>query len=157
MEVLELMHAKLSMARRVLKDFIRHYEGMEDAPRLEKSNLIMDEVNSYLKIEENLVFPFIRRTGRHQDIIDRVRAVHEQIEYVTEHAIMIHVDEPGGEYYNFMVQLDNLLDLAAKLDEELVYPWARVHLSNEDQLYIATHLKGQMTHESLPSTGMTIY
>jgi hypothetical protein len=157
MEVLELIHAKLALAHRVLKDLIAHYEGMEDATRVEKSNTILDELNSYLQIEENLLFPFIRRTGEHEDLIERAKTVHQQIDYVTEHMVMMHVDEPGGDFYNRLLTLDNLLAEAERIDREVLFPWAKAYLSEADQDYIANHLKDQMTHESIPPSGMTIY
>jgi hypothetical protein len=157
MEVLEIIAAKRNLARRVQQDLVDNFRKMEDAQRLEKSNTILDEVNSYLQIEENLIFPFIRRQGRQEDLIERVRLIHQEIETLTEHAIMMHVDEPSGEYWKDMIALGELLDRAKQADEDILFPWAKAYLSDEDQYYIATHLKEQMTHESLPSSGMTIY
>lgn len=157
MEALDLLHAKLNVARRVLKNFIDNYQGMEDSERSDQARTVLDEVTSYLQIKENLIFPYIRREGEHSDLLERNRAVDEQIEYIIEHAIHMHVDEAGGEFYNRLVQLDNVLDLAIKTDQDTILPWAKVHLSDKDQLYIATHLKSQMVHESLPSSGLTIY
>ena len=157
MEVLDIIAAKRNLARRVQQDLVNNFKSLEDAERLEKSNLILDEVNSYLQIKENLLFPFIERQNKYEDMIARICAVHSDIEALTEHAIMMHVDEPSGEYWKDMIKLGDLLDRAQKTDEELLFPWAKAHLSDEDQYYIATHLKEQMTHESLPSSGMTIY
>ena len=157
MEVLDLIAAKRNLARRVLDEFITGYMAIDDTERLEKSNTILDEVNSYLQIEGNLIFPFIRKRGGYDEVIDRARAVHSKIEDVTEHAIMMHVDEPSGEYFNDMARLAEYLDQAKKVDEETIFPWARKYLSDADQLLIAKHLKEQMAHESLPSSGMTIY
>jgi len=157
MEILEVIHGKLNLARRVLHELIDNYKHLEDTPRLEKTTTIMDAINSYLQLEENLIFPYIRKTGEHDDLIDRAKSVHEQIENIIEHTINIHVDEPSGEYYDNLVRLLTLLEQAAKVDEDAIIPWARVYLSSTDQEYIARHLKEQMTHESLPSSGQTIY
>lgn len=157
MEVLDVLAAKRNLARRVLKDLIDNYKVLEDDERLEKSNTILDEVNSYLQIEENLFFPYIRKTGEHDDLIERIKAGHERIEEVSEHAIMMHVDEPSGEYYHQLMRLGDLLDIAKRTDEEVLFPWARAYLTEEEQYYIASHMKNEMVQESLPSSGMTIY
>jgi hypothetical protein len=157
MEVLNVLAAKRNLARRVLTDLVDNYKVLEDDERLEKSNTILDEVNSYLQIEENLFFPYIHKTGEHEDLLARIKAVHERIEEVAEHAIMMHVDEPSGEYYHRLVNLIELLDLAKRADEEILFPWAEAYLKEEEQYYIASHMKNQMIQESLPSSGMTIY
>lgn len=157
MEILDVISAKLNLARRVAKDLVDNYKAMEDAERLEKANTILDQVNSYLQIEENLIFPFIRRQGECDDLMQRARDVHAEIEKLTEHAIMMHVDEPSGEFFNDMRRLVDLLDLAEKTDRQTVFPWAEAYLTPDDQVYIATKMKNQMAHESLPSSGMTIY
>lgn len=157
MEVLEVLAAKRNLARRVLTDLVTNYKVLNDDRRLEKSNTILDGLNSYLQIEENLFFPFMHRTGEHEDLVLKIKAVHERIEEVAEHAIMMHVDEPSGEYYHRLVDLVELLDLAKRTDDEVLFPWAEAYLTEEDQYYIARNLKNQMVQESLPSSGMTVY
>lgn len=157
MEVLDVVSAKLHLAQRVLKDLVDNFKKLEDAERLEKSNTILDEVNSYLQIEENLFIPFMRQKGNFDDLIERIQVVHEELDNLTEHAIMMHVDEPSGEYWKDMARLANVLDRADRMDQEVLFPWARVYLTEEDQYHIATNLKNQMVEESLPSSGMTIY
>jgi hypothetical protein len=157
MEILNVIAAKLNLAERVLEDLTANYRHLDDATRLEKANTILDEINSYLQIEENLLFPFMQRNGEYDDLLAKARAVHEQIEDLTEYAIMMHVDEPSGEFWKNMVKLKDLIVLARRADEEMIFPWAKVYLSERDQYYIATNMKNQMTHESLPSSGMTIY
>lgn len=157
MEIIDLLHSKLNLARRVLQELIQDYTKLDDTQRLEKSNTILDEVNSYLQIKGNLIFPFIRKKGIHDDLIQRSHAVDKEINQITEMSIMMHVDEPSGEYYHNMVTLLNLLDRVARVDGESIAPWMREYLTEEDLYYIATHLKNQMTHESLPSSGMTVY
>lgn len=157
MEILDVISAKLNLAQRVARELVDNYKMMEDAERLEKANTILDQVNSYLQIEGNLIFPFIRKNGECDDLLERARNVHQEIETLTEHAIMMHVDEPSGEFYNDMRRLIDLLDVARKTDQQAIFPWANAYLSEEDQLYVASKMKNQMTHESLPSSGMTIY
>ena len=53
MHVLELLDAKRNLALQILRDFNKHYLRLDDTTRLEKSNAIFDEVNSYLQIKEN--------------------------------------------------------------------------------------------------------
>jgi len=157
MDILDVLAAKRNLARRVVKDLVEHYKTLDDTERLEKSNTILDEVNSYLQIEENQFFPFIRKTGEHEDLIRRIKDVHTRLEEVSEHAIMMHVDEPSGEYFHCMVKIGELLELAKRADDEILFPWAMAYLSEEDQYQIATHLKNEMVQESLPSSGMTVY
>jgi hypothetical protein len=157
MEILQVISAKLHLARRVVQDLTDNFKRLEDAERLEKSNTILDEVNSYLQIEENLIIPLMRRKGNYDDLIERIQTVHAEIDKLTEHAIMMHVDEPSGEYWKDMARLADLLDLADRTDHEVLFPWARVYLTEEDQYHIATNMKNQMVEESLPSSGMTIY
>jgi len=157
MEVLDVVAGKRNLARMVLKDLITHYKQLDDTVRLEKANTILDSVNSYLQIEENLFFPFMKKTGEHDDLVIRIKDVHDRIDEVAEHAIMMHVDEPSGEFFHAVSNLAGLLDMAQRNDEDILFPWCNAYLTEEDQYYIATHLKNQMTQESLPSSGMTIY
>lgn len=157
MEIISLLHSKLNLARRVLRELTQDYMKLDDTQRLEKSNTIMDEINSYLQIKGNLIFPFMRKKGLHDDLIHRSFQVDQEIERIIELSIMMHVDEPSGEYYHNMVNLVHLLDQAERTDSEAVYPWMKEYLTEEDQHYIATHLKNQMVHESLPSSGLTVY
>lgn len=157
MEINNLLLAKLKLARRILRELIQDYMQLNDTQRMEKSNAIMDEVNSYLQIKENLLFPFMRKKGLHDDLIARSAQVDKEINKITELSIMMHVDEPSGEYYHNMVTLLGLLDQVERVDSESIFSWVQQYLDEEDQHYIATHLKNQMTHESLPSSGMTVY
>jgi DUF438 domain-containing protein len=157
MEVLNVVAGKRDLARMVLQDLISNYKRLDDTQRLEKANTILDGVNSYLQIEENLFFPFMRKSGEYEDLIQRLKVVHDQIDEAAEHAIMMHVDEPSGEFYHAVANLAKLLDVAKRNDEEILVPWSETYLSEEDQYFIATHLKNQMVQESLPSSGMTIY
>ena len=151
MELLQVLAAKRNLARRVIQDLMENYQKLNDDQRLEKSSTILDEVNSYLQIEQNLFFPYIHKTGEHEDLIARMLALHERIEEVSEHAIMMHVDEPHGEYYYQVVNLGSLLDLAQRNDEEILFPWVEAYLTEDEQYYIASHMKNEMMHESLPA------
>lgn len=157
MEITSVLNSKLDFAKRVLSELIQDYSRLDDTQRMEKSNTIMDEINSYLQIKENLLFPFIHEKGLHEDLIDRSAAVDRDIERIMELSIMMHVDEPSGEYYHNMVTLRDLLEKAKRTDAESVFAWLREYLSEDDQHYIASHLKNQMRHESVASSGMTIY
>jgi len=157
MEVLDVVVGKRDLALMVLKDLTSHYKQLDDTKRLEKANTILDAVNSYLQIEENLFFPYMRRTGEHEDLIARIKHVLDRIDEGAERAIMIHVDEPSGEFYHAVMNLADLLALAKRNDEEILFPWAEAYLTEEEQYYIATHLKNQMVQESLSSSGLTIY
>lgn len=157
MQVLDFLHGKLARARKVLRELIDHYEGMENSERMGKSTTIMDAINSYLQIKENLILPYMINAGQYRDLVEKVCAVHGDIENITERSIMIHVDEHGGDFYNNMVRLDALLAEAERTDKEILFPWCEVHLKEEDQRYIAEHLADQMTQESLPSSGLTSY
>jgi hypothetical protein len=148
MEILELLHAKLNIARRVLTDLVGNYRILNDDQRLEKSSIVMDNINSYLQIQENLVFPVIARSGMYDDMLFKGREVHERIEYVLEHAIQVHVDEPGFEYYDFLNQLLGLLDLAERTDRETIFVWAETYLSKEDEYHMIAHLREQTAHET---------
>ncbi|WP_373533277.1 hypothetical protein [Vampirovibrio sp.] len=157
MEINNLLLSKLKLAQRVLNELIQDYTKLNDTQRMEKSNTIMDEVNSYLQIKGNLLFPFMRKKGLHEDLIARSSQVDTEIKEITELSIMMHVDEPSGEYYHNMVTLLGLLEKVERVDSESIFSWVQQYLDEEDQHYIATHLKNQMTHESLPSSGMTVY
>lgn len=156
MEVLDVLVDKRDLARLVLEDLISHYMQLDDTVRLEKANTILDSVNSYLQVEENLFFPFMQRTGEHDDLIARIKSVHDKIDEVAEHAIMMHVDEPSGEFYHELVNLVKLLELAKRNDEEVLFPWCQVYLTDADRYFIMTHLKNQMVQES-SSSGLTTY
>lgn len=157
MEIISLLHSKLNLARRVLRELTQDYMKLDDTQRLDKSNTIMDEINSYLQIKGNLIFPFIRKRGIHDDLVHRSTLLDQEIKHIVELSIMMHVDEPSGEYYHNMVSLLHLLDHVERVDSENIFPWMKEYLTEDDQHYISTHLKNQMVHESLPSSGLTVY
>lgn len=158
MQILDFVSDKLNFAMSVLDDLIANYDGMEDAERMEKSNTIFDNLRSYLRIEENLLMPCLeRRKNEYTDLLEPIHLVHERINYVLEHAIMIHVDEPNHEYYNRMVQLRKLMEDARRNDQERLFPWLNQYLSESERNDIARQFNTQMNQESLPSSGMTIY
>lgn len=142
MEVLELLHAKLGIARRILRELVANYDNLSDNARQSASIEVLDDVNSYLQVKENLIFPYMAKNGEATDLMARSRAVDEQLEDITEHAIHMHVDET--DYYERLVTLLDLMDLAERTDQETIFPWARQYLNERDQLFIATHLKGQI-------------
>lgn len=156
MEILAVVQAKRNLAEQVLRDLIANYKALNDTVRLEKSNTIQDEINSYLQIEENLFFSYVRKAGD-EAILPPIKAVHDEIEMISEHSIMMHVDEPSGEYYQDMLRLIEAIEKAKRNDDEILFPWAEKNLSEADQYEIATQFKNQMVHESLPSSGMTVY
>lgn len=157
MQVLHVLHGKINLARLVLRELINEYQRLDDTQRLEKSNTIMDEVNSYLQIKENLIFPFIRHKGNYDDLIQHSAAIDAEVERISELSIMMHVDEPSGEYYHNMVLLLGLLDKLERVDSESIFQWLKEYMAPEEEHYILTHLKNQMIQESLPSSGLTTY
>ena len=157
MEVLDIIAAKRNLARRVLRDLIDNYKKLDDNQRLEKSNTIMDELDSYLQIVGNLFLPFMKKSGEFDDLVAKIDVIHVKLDNMAEQAIMMQVDEPSGEYFKAMVRLSDILDEGARVDEQVLFPWARTYLSEEDQYFIAKNLKTQMVQESLPASGLTIY
>ncbi len=158
MEVIDFVKSKLNFAILVLDDFIIRYGEMGDDERLEKSDTIFDNVRTYLRVEENMLLPALRRQETlYQDIIEEVHLVHEQINYVLEHTIMIHVDEPQHEYYNRMVQLRALLGKATELDHTRLFPWLDQYLDATERSQMGSKLDVQTTHESMPPSGSTLY
>lgn len=157
MDITSVLNAKLDFARWVLNELIQDYSKLDDTQRLEKSNTILDEVTSYLQIKENLLFPFIQKKGLYDDLITHSAAVDQDIDRIIELSIMMHVDEPSGEYYHNMVILRDLLERVQRVDERSVFAWIREYLTDEERHYVISHLKNQMTHESLPSSGLTLY
>jgi hypothetical protein len=150
-EVMELLRAKLGIARRVLADLVQHYQQLNDDQRLEKSNIVLDQINSYMQIEQNLLFPLMARTGDYRHVMERTRDIHGRIDAIIEKATMMHVDEPSFEYYDDMARLLGLLDALADNDNRGIFPWAAAHLTDEDSYHLITHLKDETAHESLPA------
>lgn len=158
MDISDVIQTKLNYARRVLQELIDHYGRLDDTERMAKSNIFLDELNSYLQIKENMIFPLMQRSGEYDDLVARACAVHSEIdELKNERLVMIHVDEPDCSYYDILIRLAGLLEQSDKVDREAIYPWMRVYLSDEEKEYIMTHLKNQMVHESFPSSGMAPY
>ncbi len=157
MKVQDILSTKLGQARRTLNELVQGYDGMDDTERLEKSNTILDEVNGYLKIQQNLVFPYIEKTGRYLDLMMRACDVYDEIDAIVGSVVMIHVDEPERRYYNCMVYLAQLLERAERVDREAIFPWMDTYLTDEEQEYIVRNVRTQMTHASISASGTTIY
>lgn len=153
MEVLDLMlTAKLNLASRLLDDWLERYHVMDNTERLELSETILDETRSYLQIEENLILPFMEKEGGNEELIHRVRVLHRRIEDLIGHAVMVHIDEPGNEYFYRMERMRGLLAEILKTNEETIFPWMRTTLTEADQRLIAARLKNQVGYESSGSS-----
>lgn len=151
MDAVEFMHVKLKRGRHELNDLVEQYGQLRPMARLKKSNAAFDEIYSYLQIFQNLILPYIEQTGRHEDMLARMCDVQNRLDQLLERAVMMHVDEHGGEYYNDMVRLLALVDQALDIDERLILPWSQAYLTPADHQAIASRLKSQMTHESRSS------
>lgn len=149
MEILEVIRTKMDMAQHVLRDLIKTYPYIDDTARIEKANLAFDNVQSYLQIEQNLLFPYIRKTGEHDDILDRAQAIQDRIDELLEKAVMVHVDEPDNQFYYSLDALLGLMEQAERVDNEAIFPWARVYLTEADHYTLITRVKDETLHETV--------
>ena len=159
MEAIRALQSKARDALEVLNELTHAYGGMDDTLRIEKSNFILDDINSYLQIKGNLLLPSVRRAnvqGETEALLQEAEAVDSAIKNLIEHILQLHVDEPGGEYYNDLLRLSKLVAQASQADETRLLPWLEAHLNATEQARLDKHLKAQMTHESLPSTSQLL-
>lgn len=150
MEILEIIQAKRSTAMRYLRDLLDNYGRLDDSDRMDKANMALDNISSYLQIQQNLLFPFIEKTGEHDDIMARSCEVQNRIDEVLEKAVMVHVDEPGNVFYHDMNVLFHLLEQAEQIDRDAIFPWARVYLTKQDDMTLLNQLRVETAHESQP-------
>jgi hypothetical protein len=148
MEVLDIISSKLDVAQRVLRDLVSNYYSMDDTARIERANIVLDNVNSYLQIEQNILLPYIEGSEEHVDIFARVCEVQNKIDNLLEKAVMVHVDEPDHQFYYSMEALQKLLSQAEQADREALFPWVRTYLTDADQPRMLDHLKAQTAHET---------
>lgn len=147
-EVLEFLKTKLTVARRELASLVQNYQQLNDDDRLAKSNLIFDHLNSYIQIEGNFLFPLLEKAEGQQGVIERTRDLHDRIKEIAEKAIMLHVDEPGFEYYDEMNRLLGLVDALTQNDNESIFSWAEQNLSEQDSVAMMKRLRDQTVQES---------
>ena len=152
MQILEFLNAKLNYASQLLDELILQYDALNDDGRLAKSNIILDNLRSYRRIKYNLLMPYLHaKRDLYEDIIAGDQEIHEMFEFIDEHAIQIHVDEPNHEYYDRMVQLREIVQRADRYDKTRLYPWFEQYLTEEDQQAITSQLDKQMNDETLVS------
>lgn len=151
MQVLDVINSKMEIAQRFLRDLVVNYDQLDDTARIERANIGLGNVQSYLQIEQNLLFPLIERTGEDTDILARACRIQNQMDDVLERSVMVHVDEPDHEFYHGMERLLNLLEQAAEVDREFIFPWAKEHLTEEEQFSMLTNLQEQTAQETLGS------
>ncbi|HEY9745246.1 MAG TPA: hypothetical protein V6C99_03400 [Oculatellaceae cyanobacterium] len=149
MEVLEIISSKMEMAQHFLDDLLSNYDRLDDTARIDRANVVFDNITSYLQIEQNLLFPYIRKTGEHDDILEQALAVHDRIDEEMEKSVMVHVDEPDHQFYHGLDTIRGLLERAKRIDQEMIFPWARVYLSEEDHYALLNPLKEQTAHETV--------
>jgi hypothetical protein len=149
MEIIEIISSKLETAQHFLDDLLKNYDRLEDTPRIEKANIIFENISSYLQIEQNLLFPFIKASKEHDDILARACVIQNRIDEELEKTVMVHVDEPDGQFYHGLQALSRLLDEAKRVDHEAIYPWSRVYLSETDHFSMLNHLKEETAHETV--------
>jgi hypothetical protein len=147
-EVLEFLKTKLTVARRELASLVQNYQQLNDDERLAKSNLIFDHLNSYIQIEGNFLFPLLEKAEGQQRVIEQTRDLHERIKDIAEKAIMLHVDEPGFEYYDEMNRLLGLVDALTQNDNESIFLWAEQNLCEQDSVAMMKRLRDQTVQES---------
>jgi hypothetical protein len=148
MQVLDIISSKLDIAQRVLRDLVSNYYSMDDTARIERANLVLDNVNSYLQIEQNILLPYIEGAEGNADILARLCEVQNRIDALLEKAVMVHVDEPDHQFYYSMEALQDLLRQAEQVDREVLFPWVRTYLVDADQPRMLDHLKEQTAHET---------
>lgn len=149
MEILEIISSKLETAQHFLDDLLKNYERLDDTPRIEKANIIFENISSYLQIEQNLLLPYIEATGEHNDILARACAVQNRLDDELEKVVMVHVDEPDRQFYHGLHTIAHLLEAAKQVDHEAIFPWAHMYLSEVDHFTLLNHIKEQTAHETV--------
>lgn len=150
MNVLEFMSEKGAHATRELQELVASYDLLENQTLIQKSSEAFDHLRSYLQIEENLVLPMLKNLTGLAYPLQYAKTVFDEMEYIMEHGIMMHVDEPSLEYKHHLVDLLELLKQYRGYEEQEVLPLARAQFSPEVMASLQEHLYAQTNHESHP-------
>ncbi len=147
-DIINLVQSKINGAQDMLDDLIHNYADVPDTKRLDTTNLVMNQVHSYIHIVANLLLPRVDANGRNGDIVARNRTIIDDIEQLSEHMLMMHVDEPDNEFFNDLKKLADRLARAKRTVVDTIVPWAESNLTEEESQALMTQVGDQMSHET---------
>jgi hypothetical protein len=157
MEVFGFLKEKMDFAITELRHMIQNYDRLEDTDLMDQSSVIFDNIRSCMKIDANLLYPRVQYDPEFADELALSHRLHEDINYILDHSIMIHVDEPFDEYLNRMRSLLHLMEKYRQHDFDTLFPYIDRRLDDEERREIESHLVTQMQHESVPAKDLKFY
>lgn len=152
MDIFDYLNERRAHCIRILRRMVDHYDKMENVKHIDQSHHAFDELMTYLKVEENLLYPKIIAKPQLKEALTYTHNLHGEMENILEKSVMIHVDEPSYEYRNNMEQLLVLLEKEDRYDRAELYPKAREVLTEKDYEDIDEHLGSAQDHVTTSDT-----
>jgi hypothetical protein len=154
MRLTSFLNELLQTANQKLGKMIDTFDAQSNVKLIEESRQIFDDIRLYVKIKENQIFPRIRHIEGYDQRMAEASEIHENIFYMMEKLVMIHVDEPYHEYREKLEFLKGYIDELTVYDQNTVFPMVRDLLSDEECDDIIEGIRGEQTHEARASLMM---
>jgi hypothetical protein len=149
-DLVRYLNSKLNRALEALNQLITYYECEDNPDRnhiIQQSGAIFDLVISYMKIEDNQIYPRFRRDGNLDREYHESRNLQREIEAIMDSSVLMHVDEPSNDFLDNLYALRRVLEHLRRLDQKLVFPQIQEGMTPEMEAEIDAHLQEEMLHE----------
>ena len=101
-------------------------------------DLIKAEVLLHARIEEQAVYPVLRRNQDLQPLIEESQQEHQKVEHMLQ--IMSDESSAGGAFESQMIELEKNIEHHVQEEEGQVFPKARQALSPDEQRSLADQI-----------------
>lgn len=150
MDLFEFLDHKLRIAVHNIEALLNHFDSQETIDReglIQKGGAAFDLIISYIRIEDNLIFPALRKKGLLQQEIAAIKAIQQEIENIIESSVMMHVDEPSCEFRDNLKALLKQLIRYRNIDQQQIFPYAKNAFSTNEMRALLKNVQEQMSHE----------
>jgi len=122
-----------------VKALFADYRNAEGGPAKHPFlDLIKAEVLLHARIEEQAVYPVLRRYQELQPLIEESEQEHQKVEHMLQ--IMSDETSAGGAFDSQMIDLEKNIEHHVQEEEGQVFPRARQALSQEEQRNMADEI-----------------
>ena len=135
MDAFQLLQQDHDKVKALFADYRNAEGGPAKHPFLD---LIKAEVLLHARVEEQAVYPVLRRYPELQPLIEESQQEHQKV----EHMLQIMSDEtPAGGYFDSkMIELEKTIEHHVQEEEGQVFPKARQALNEEEQRTMADEI-----------------
>lgn len=154
MELIQYLKNLVEKTNEKLGRIIAKHDDMTNIKRIDESRQVFDDLELYLQLKHNQIFPRLETvkidaTSRQQ--VEESLEIDNNIEYMLEKLVMIHVDDPYHEYRQKLEKLKEYVDMVEAFDKTNLYPLIRSNLTDLECDDVVNHIRDEQLHAAKAS------